>query len=221
MNLSAFYMDIHDLQLTVTAGSCSSRLILNAPKARSEGVEAEFSANLNEHLDVSVSGSFNDGKLQSTLQDGNGAVITGILSGNRLPSVPKLQWSASATYGWPTGPGSRAFLSGSVQYVGSRFTLIDDETPGIGTVNMASFPNTIGGPLTQTTFTFNPKLPAYDVVNLRFGILKGRWDTAFFVDNLTNERALLSLDRERGFRARVAYLTNQSRTFGVSTRFVY
>ncbi len=34
INVSAFYMDISDLQLTVTAGSCSSRLILNVAKAR-------------------------------------------------------------------------------------------------------------------------------------------------------------------------------------------
>ena len=31
-------------------------------------------------------------------------------------------------------------------------------------------------------------------------------------------RALLSLDRERGFLARVGFLTNQPRTYGVTTR---
>ena len=35
---------------------------------------------------------------------------------------------------------------------------------------------------------------------------------------LTN-RALLSLDQERGTRARIGFLTNQPRSFGVSTRF--
>src|SRR6185503_13310411 len=34
VNVSGFYMDIHDLQATVTAGSCSSRLIFNVPRAR-------------------------------------------------------------------------------------------------------------------------------------------------------------------------------------------
>ena len=70
----------------------------------------------------------------------------------------------------------------------------------------------IGGPLTQSTFTFDPLLPAYDMVNLRFGVRHGVWDLAFYVNNLTNERALLSLDRERGFLARVGFLTNQPRT---------
>src|SRR5262245_12164978 len=34
LNASAFYVDVSDLQVTVTAGSCSSRLIFNVPKAR-------------------------------------------------------------------------------------------------------------------------------------------------------------------------------------------
>ena len=222
LNLSAFYMDIKDLQLTVTAGSCSSRLILNAPKARSQGLEAEFSASPNQHLDVSLSASYNDGKLQSTLRDGSGTVITGILSGNRLPSVPKVQWSAAATYGWPMVGGSRVLVSGSYQYVGSRYTLIDDETPGYGTLNLNSFgANTIGGPLTQGTFTFNPLLPAYSLVNLRVGVVRNAWEFALFGNNVTDERALLALDRERGRRARVGYLTNQPRTIGVTLRFNY
>ena len=56
------------------------------------------------------------------------------------------------------------------------------------------------------------------VVNLRLGVLKGKWDTALFVNNLTDKRALLALDRERGLRARISYLTNQPRTIGISTR---
>ena len=39
-----------------------------------------------------------------------------------------------------------------------------------------------------------------------------------YLNNVTDERALLSLDQERGTRARIGYLTNQPRTFGVSTR---
>jgi len=35
---------------------------------------------------------------------------------------------------------------------------------------------------------------------------------------LTDERALLSFDRERGTRARIFYLTNQPRTFGLTAR---
>jgi iron complex outermembrane receptor protein len=89
-------------------------------------------------------------------------------------------------------------------------------------VNMNSFAgDTIGGPLTQATFTFNPLLPSYSLVNLRTGLTRASWEVAVFLNNLTDERALLALDRERGLRARVGYLTNQPRTFGVTLRFNY
>ena len=39
-----------------------------------------------------------------------------------------------------------------------------------------------------------------------------------YVNNLLDERAFLSVDRERGRRARVGYLTNPPRTYGVSFR---
>ena len=86
---------------------------------------------------------------------------------------------------------------------------------------MTFAPHNIGGPFTQNTITFDPKMPAYDIVNLRIGVLRGRWDTAFFVNNVTDERALLSLDRERGLRARIGYFTNPPRTFGISTRATF
>jgi hypothetical protein len=39
------------------------------------------------------------------------------------------------------------------------------------------------------------------------------------MNNVTDEHALLSFDRERGTRARIGYLTNTPRSFGVSSRF--
>jgi len=222
INLSAFYLDIRDLQLTVTAGSCSSRLILNVAKAKSQGLEAEVTASPTDNFDFSISATVTDSKLRSSLKDGSGNVLPGIQEGNRLPSVPQVQGAAAATYGWDLARGTRAFISVSDQYKGSRFTLIDDEAPNYGTVNLNSFgANTIGGPLTQSTFTFNPELPAYNLVNLRVGVIRQNWELALYANNLTDERAFLALDRERGRRARVGYLTNQPRTIGVTLRFNY
>ena len=79
-------------------------------------------------------------------------MVSGIESGNRLPSVPRVQGAASATVRRPLRRGTQAFLTGTYQYVGSRYTQIDDLAAGFGTVNIASFGrNTIGGPLTASS----------------------------------------------------------------------
>ena len=214
-NLTAFYMDIRDLQATVTAGSCSSRLIFNVPKARSQGVEGEFSIAPDRHFDFAISGSYNDSEMKSTIEP---TAATGIVSGRRLPTVPKFQMAAAATARWDVKANAIGYLTGSLNYVGGdRYTQVGDLE--LGRLDMTSFgKNTIGGPLTQQFFTYNPVLPSYTIVNARVGVLKGKWDVALFANNLTDERALLAFDRERGTRARIFYLTNQPRTFGLNAR---
>jgi iron complex outermembrane receptor protein len=222
-NASAYYMDISDLQATVTAGSCSSRIILNVPEARTTGVEAELALAPTDSFDFAISGNYNNSELRSSFTVPNAAgvpvVVAGIEKGNRLPSVPEFQMAAAATFRWPMRNAMAGYATGVYQHVGDRFTQIGDQERGFGVVDITSFAGDIGGPYTQNTVTFDPKLPAYDTVNLRLGLLHGNWDTALFVNNVTDERALLSLDLERGSRARVAYLTNQPRTVGISTRF--
>lgn len=226
LNLSAFHMDIRDLQLIVTAGSCSSRLVFNVPRAVSRGAEIELAVAPSEYFDFAVSATLNDSELRSTLTStspsGQVSVVSGIESGNRLPSVPRVQAAAAITLRRPLRSGAQGFLTGTFHHVGYRFTQIDDHAPGLGTVNLESFgSNTIGGPLTASTYTFDPELPAYNLLNLRLGLTRVNWETAFFINNLTDERALLALDRERGTRARVGYLTNQPRTLGLMLRFNY
>jgi iron complex outermembrane receptor protein len=224
LGIAAFYMDIDDLQATVTAGSCSSRVIFNVPAARSQGVEFEFEAAPNRNFDFAFSGTFTDSELRSTLTstDPSGAVsiVSGIEKGRRLPTVPQIQLAAAATYQWEVMPGAMAYVTGIYRHIGSRFTQVGDED--LGTLNLLSFgANTIGRPLTATTFTYDPELPAYDILNLRVGLRRNEWDVSAYINNVTNERALLSFDQERGTRARIGYLINQPRTFGISTRLAF
>ena len=219
--VSAFYMDIRDLQATVTAGSCSSRVVFNVPKARSQGVEVEFDEAPNRHVDFAVSGSFNDSELRSTLTSTapNGAVsvVSGIEKGRRLPTVPRGQLAAAATFQWDVSSAAIGYITPTYQHIGSRYTQVGDQD--LGTLNLLSFgAGTIGAPLTATTFRYDPLLPAYDLLNLRVGLRRNRWDISAYVNNVTDERALLALDQERGTRARIGYLTNQPRTFGIATR---
>ena len=66
-NAAAFYNDIKNLQVTVDAGSCSSRFVFNVPKAHATGIEAEFAVHPVEGLDLSFAGSLFNSKFDSTI----------------------------------------------------------------------------------------------------------------------------------------------------------
>ncbi len=214
LTLAAFYADIENLQATIDAGSCSSRIIVNVPKAKSSGVEAEFSMRLSENFDVSASASWNSAELTSSVRDATGAPIQGLRDGNRLPTVPEFQAAFSVNYTREMENGLTAYSNLTWQYVGDRFTQISDQENDPRTVSL--FTNI--GATSVSTLSFPLELPAYDVANLRLGVRNETWDAAVFVNNLTDERAKLSIDRERGLRARYGYQTNQPRTIGVTVR---
>lgn len=211
---AAFYSDIENLQATVDAGSCSSRIIVNVPKARSMGIEAELSSRLSENFDLSVSASINDSELKSSVRDSTGAVLQALRDGNRLPTVPKFQAAASLGYVRPMENGLTAFSNLSLQYVGDRYTQISDQEDNPRTVALFG----LGAP-TVSSLIFQLKLPSYTNANFRIGLRSGQdWEAALFVNNLTDERAKLAIDRERGLKARYGYLVNQPRTYGLTLR---
>ncbi|HEV2746838.1 MAG TPA: TonB-dependent receptor [Allosphingosinicella sp.] len=216
-NAAAFYTKIKNLQVTADAGSCSSRVVFNAPKAHTMGLEFELSAAPVEGLDLSISGSILDSQFDSTLLKANGDILEGIADGNRLPSVPKFQLSANASYSWPiSSNGTEAFIAASFQHIGSRYT-----QPGDQENNPRTFVHGLpfgGAPATAST-TLDLKLPDYQLVNLSAGIeMDNGLDIIAYVNNLFDENALLAFDRERGGRARLGFSTNQPRTFGMTVR---
>ncbi len=225
-NTAIFYQDIQDLQAVLLAGTCSSRIVFNVPKAHSTGIEFEFAAQQTDQFDWALTASYIDAKLDSsitsTAPDGSMSILAGLEDGNRLPSVPKFQGSAAATYTFPMDNGWESYIHGVVSYVGSRVTQFGDYSEGFGNVNMLAFEEggggTIGGPLTQCCFSFDFKLPSYTTANARIGFRNDRWDLAFYVNNFTNEHARLALDQERGTLARVGFLVNQPRTYGITAR---
>jgi iron complex outermembrane receptor protein len=69
--------------------------------------------------------------------------------------------------------------------------------------------------LTQSTHPFNPLLPSYSIGNLRVGARNEKYEISLYIKNVTDEHGLLALDRERGNRARVGFLTTPPRSIGV------
>ena len=215
-NGAVFYTDIKNLQTTLDAGSCSSRVVFNVPKAHTMGVEGELKARLAPGFEVGVSGSVLEAQFDSTVKDGSGAVIGGIRDGNRLPSVPKFQISFNATYTRSLTATMDGYITASVQHVGNRYTQASDQEN-----NPRTFVSGLpfgGAPGTNATI-LNLQLPSYDLVNLSAGLqMPDGLDVIVYANNLFDENALLSFDRERGGRARLGYTIGQPRTIGVTVR---
>lgn len=216
-NAAAYYNDITDLQVTLDAGSCSSRVVFNVPEAHASGVEIEFGWEPIDGLQLTFAGGFTEAEFDSTVRDGGGNVLGGIEKGNRLASVPEWQAAATAAYYWPIswGEGMEAFVAGSVQHLGSRFTQPGDQVPGAGNF-VSNLP--FGGASGTDVTTLDLELEPYTLVNLNAGIQNDDWGVTLFVNNVTDENANLAFDRERGGRARLAFHTNQPRTIGLTVR---
>ena len=214
-NAAGFRNEIKNLQVTLDAGSCSSRIVFNTDKAHSMGFEAEIGFQPADGLDLSIAGSVIEAEFDSTLP-GAFAAATGIRNGNRLPSVPKFQIAATGSYEWPVSDTAKAFINASAQHVGTRYTQPADQEN-----NPRTFTHGLpfGGAPASAATTVDLKLPDYQLVNLSAGV---KFDSGLsltaYVNNLFDENPLLSFDRERGGRARLGFSVGQPRTFGMTVR---
>ena len=215
LNAAAFYADMEDLQVTLDAGSCSSRITFNVPEAKSSGVEIEYTSQLTDNLEFSFAASVINAEFKSTVMDATGSVLGGLESGNRLASVPEVQLATTATYLFPLDRGD-GFVSATVHYIGDRITQPGDQRPGEG--NFASG-LAFGGASGADITSLDLELASYTILNFRAGVtIDNGWEAAIYMNNATDENANLSFDRERGGRARLGFRTNQPRTIGVTVR---
>lgn len=220
LNAAVFYNDIRNLQVTADAGSCSSRVVFNVPKAHSAGVEVEIGIKPTPGFEFSLNGSVTDSKFDSSVVDAGGAVIAGMRDGNRLPTVPKFQIAANASYVTEVSDGLDWSFNASFQHVGNRYTQPGDQEAGSGTFSNSLFFNPATSAFGSGNYNFGSYLlPSYNLVNLSTGL---EWNSglsmSLYINNLFNETPLLSLDRERGGRARIGYNVGSPRKYGFTVR---
>ncbi len=218
LSAAAFYADIKDLQVTLDAGSCSSRITFNVPEAHSAGLEFELSGRPLDSFGLSIAASYAQSEFDSTVVDGTGAVIGGVRKGNRLASVPEFQATATGTYYFPLswgGAESEGYITAAVQHVGDRITQPSDQEPGAGRfVSRLPFGGAPGTDATNVDLVLDP----YTIINLSAGVVRDSWEAVLYVQNVTDENANLAFDRERGGRARLGFATNPPRTIGLTFR---
>jgi iron complex outermembrane receptor protein len=122
-----------------------------------------------------------------------------------------LQAAATAAFNWSLTSSLESYIRFTVQHVGSSFTQLADQEDNFGVIldpalqvdgdNTARLID-LGG-VNVDRIDFGAELPAYDIGNLRWGIRADRWEGSLYVNNLWDERAFLSIDRERNRSAHV------------------
>jgi outer membrane receptor protein involved in Fe transport len=167
IDAAVFPVDWKNIQVFGSIGVFN--LNFNGGKARSEG--AEFTATLRPTpgLTASVNGAYTDAKLRDDTPPEVGG-----LAGDRLPYTPPYSIAANVDYEWAVGGSAEAFVGASVRSLSSQPATFD-----------AGFRDANGR---------QPKIRAYDVVDLRAGVNLGRFTVEAYAKNLTNSAGKTSLD---------------------------
>ena len=164
-NVAGFYYDYADKQIQ---GRIADPIfgplpaLVQVPRSRIKGVEAELTLRPLEGLRLSIAGTYIDAKVQEYIGYNNAGVFANY-AGARLPYTPKLTIVADGEYSFPVSPSLSAFVGASAQH--------NSETP-------ASFGN---DPLLS--------LRGYTLLDARLGVNApdGRWRLEVYGRNLTNE----------------------------------
>lgn len=194
LNLAGYRIDWDNLQVSArTAGTGSVfGLISNAGAARVWGAEAELSATLLPGLSVSGAFGYTDAKLsEDQVSD---LVVAAGRRGDRIPNVPKITASASIDYKRPVSNTLTGVARVDASHVGSLYSTL------------------------SPTDIYRRKVPAYELVNLRFGIegTDSDWGVYLFANNVFDDVAINQLSSSANSGGLTNAISASPRTYGIN-----
>lgn len=225
-NATAYYSKITDLQTSRFDPTNISFLVFtdNVGDAEITGIDGDFNWLVSDNLVISGAFSVIDSELTSVNDELDGIAPA---VGSQLPYSAKFSGNLQAQYYYDLSDGMTGFINGSVSYTGERLAgmtmdayVLEDTTNlvyGTGSglrikkeadvytgVNYTdSDGNTFaGGRYIQDSYT---------TANLSFGVSKDTWKAELFIDNLTNESAIVYIDTQQ-FTPKV--VSNRPRSVG-------
>ena len=193
LNLSAFYYDYTDLQISQVVGL--ARFITNAAAATIKGAELEADWQPDEHWSINANATYLDAtyKRFSNTDGLDPAAGVQLLDGNRLNEAPKFSGNLGIAY--------RTAASGH-----GRFTIRTDLS-----YRSKYYLREFNGPLdTQEAFALINAGLIWDSPDERFRV-------RLFVNNLTNKAYVARMDSSDNFGARFISW-NAPRQYGVELR---
>ena len=165
-NVTAFHMVWEDYQLgVVDPGPLFATMIINFGDAEIDGVELDLLAVPVDGLEFSLNAMVLNAE---TTSDND---LIGVNAGARLPVSPELKASSSLQYTFPNVLfGGNPYARIQYSYHGDSLNGVECNTPDCD------------APDTQ---------PSYSISDIKFGIEAEAWEVNVYLDNLTDERAVL------------------------------
>jgi iron complex outermembrane receptor protein len=191
-NLSAYYERWTNPQLATNLAGFG--ITANGGDARIWGLEGELQALLTPEWTLGVNAGYTNAQFTEA------SPITGYPEGYSVPDIP--EFTASATLRWKHPVTDNLSVIGSLEgnYIGTRTDTPYGESITLLNVN-----------------TYLLHLPAYGFANLRLGLAGDRWTATMYVNNISNERAILDPQPQIVLQmdAFVRYLVNRPLTAGL------
>jgi len=187
---SLYYIDWKNIQLPLIYPVNGSTYVGNAAAARSQGLELSVNSRPSSRLTLGAWVSWDDAQLTQTVPGaGQNGEIFGF-SGDQLPNTPRFSGNVSVDYDFPLGGDIRGNMGGALSYVGDRKDAFSSISPQ------------------------RQDLPAYEKVDLHVGAAYESWKVNVFVNNVADERGLIS--GGVGNAIPYAFYYIQPRTVGLS-----
>ncbi len=231
LNATAYYSKISDLQTSRFDPTNISFLVFtdNVGDAEIKGIDGDFTWVATDNLVISGAFSLLDTELTSINSE-----LAGIAPsvGSRLPYSAEFSGNLQAEYFYHIAKDMTGYINGSISYTGERLAsmtmdayVLEDTTNlvyGTGSglsiqkeadvFSGVNYQNSNG----QTFAGGRYVQDSYVLANLSFGVTNDEWKAEIFIDNLTDESAVLYVDTQQ-FTPKV--VTNRPRTIGF--RFSY
>ena len=162
LNLTGFWIEWDKIQQLIALPLCGYGVTGNSGRARSQGVELEFSGRLTHALTLGIGFGYENARIT---EQGAGSPQT---VGSPVYMVPRVNVASNLEYTAQLSAEWSGFARVDYSHVGGSYSA-NNITPVIGALYR----------------------PSYSIADLRFGGRRGNYEVAAFVKNLANEHVNL------------------------------
>ncbi len=201
-NAALYYIDWTDVQMDAVRPSDRRNFIANAGDAVSKGLELELVALPVDNLDLRLTMSFQDSKIDQIGPEAS--FLSGAKVGDTMPGTADFLASFNLQYLWELSSPWDLLGQFGAQYVG--------DSPN-------RFSNGTATGLPNPDFAINE---SYTNVNASLSLLKDQWMVSLYVQNLTNnDNIILDTGAVALASGENHFITLQPRTIGVRINYQF